>query len=170
MFLQIEIAGCWFGMESRRLQPVWQCVVYLQALSDIQIAVKMVQSSAYGDEHPLDRQYNALQCQLQPLSSCSQEYQVSTCALVEFTQSMFMCSLEVCYSWVGTKACIYWSGRVSLPSTAQLLFSLWRWLRDIFRQPMLPLTLTSPWLFWTSSLWTGRGRRMASSHNYTTGA
>ncbi|XP_041697233.1 poly [ADP-ribose] polymerase 2 [Coregonus clupeaformis] len=51
-------------------------IALLEALSDIQIAVKMVQSSAYGDEHPLDRQYNSLQCQLQPLSSCSQEYQV----------------------------------------------------------------------------------------------
>uniref|UniRef100_A0AAQ4QMW5 Poly [ADP-ribose] polymerase n=1 Tax=Gasterosteus aculeatus aculeatus TaxID=481459 RepID=A0AAQ4QMW5_GASAC len=48
----------------------------LEALSDIQIAVKMVQSSKDGDEHPLDRQYCSLQCQMQPLDSGSHEYKV----------------------------------------------------------------------------------------------
>ncbi|KAL6489704.1 hypothetical protein MHYP_G00000490 [Metynnis hypsauchen] len=46
------------------------------ALSDIQIAVKMVQSSCHGDEHPLDRQYRSLKCELQPLASDSHEFQV----------------------------------------------------------------------------------------------
>uniref|UniRef100_A0A8C4GG11 Poly [ADP-ribose] polymerase n=1 Tax=Dicentrarchus labrax TaxID=13489 RepID=A0A8C4GG11_DICLA len=46
----------------------------LEALSDIQIAVKMVQSSNDSDEHPLDRQYRSLQCQLQPLDSATNEY------------------------------------------------------------------------------------------------
>uniref|UniRef100_A0A8C3B0C5 Poly [ADP-ribose] polymerase n=1 Tax=Cyclopterus lumpus TaxID=8103 RepID=A0A8C3B0C5_CYCLU len=49
----------------------------LEALSDIQIAVKMVQSSKDGDEHPLDRQYSSLHCQMQPLDSSSHEYTVS---------------------------------------------------------------------------------------------
>ncbi|KAM8839066.1 poly [ADP-ribose] polymerase 2 isoform 1-T1 [Synchiropus picturatus] len=48
----------------------------LEALSDIQIAVKMVQSGKDDDEHPLDRQYRALRCQLDPLDSSSHEYQV----------------------------------------------------------------------------------------------
>ncbi|XP_075954152.1 poly [ADP-ribose] polymerase 2 [Anarhichas minor] len=48
----------------------------LEALSEIQIAVKMVQSSGEGDEHPLDRQYCSLQCQMQPLDSSSHEYTV----------------------------------------------------------------------------------------------
>uniref|UniRef100_A0A8C4DMA6 Poly [ADP-ribose] polymerase n=1 Tax=Dicentrarchus labrax TaxID=13489 RepID=A0A8C4DMA6_DICLA len=48
----------------------------LEALSDIQIAVKMVQSSNDSDEHPLDRQYRSLQCQLQPLDSATNEYKV----------------------------------------------------------------------------------------------
>ncbi|CAG5896401.1 unnamed protein product [Menidia menidia] len=51
-------------------------ITLLEALSDIRIAVKMVQSSAGGDEHPLDRQYRSLQCKLQPLDSSSNEYQV----------------------------------------------------------------------------------------------
>lgn len=36
----------------------------------------MVQSSKDGDEHPLDRQYRSLQCQVQPLESGSNEYKV----------------------------------------------------------------------------------------------
>ncbi|XP_019121431.2 poly [ADP-ribose] polymerase 2 [Larimichthys crocea] len=51
-------------------------IALLEALSDIQIAVKMVQSSKDGDEHPLDRQYRSLQCQVQPLESGSNEYKV----------------------------------------------------------------------------------------------
>ncbi|XP_067462608.1 poly [ADP-ribose] polymerase 2-like isoform X1 [Thunnus thynnus] len=48
----------------------------LEALSDIQIAVKMVQSSRDGDEHPLDRQYSSLKCKLQPVDSSANEYKV----------------------------------------------------------------------------------------------
>lgn len=48
----------------------------LEALSDIQIAVKMVESSADGEEHPLDRQYKSLHCGLQPLDAGAHEYQV----------------------------------------------------------------------------------------------
>ncbi|XP_035489725.1 poly [ADP-ribose] polymerase 2 [Scophthalmus maximus] len=51
-------------------------IALLEALSDIQIAVKMVQSSEGSDEHPLDRQYCSLQCKLQPLDSGSHEYKV----------------------------------------------------------------------------------------------
>ncbi|KAK1879534.1 Poly [ADP-ribose] polymerase 2 [Dissostichus eleginoides] len=48
----------------------------LEALSEIQIAVKMVQSSGDSEEHPVDRQYSSLQCQLQPLDSGTNEFQV----------------------------------------------------------------------------------------------
>ncbi|KAM7400173.1 hypothetical protein PAMA_004733 [Pampus argenteus] len=48
----------------------------LEALSDIQIAVKMVQSSGGGDEHPLDRQYQSLHCKLQHIDSSSHEYKL----------------------------------------------------------------------------------------------
>uniref|UniRef100_A0A8C2K440 Poly [ADP-ribose] polymerase n=1 Tax=Cyprinus carpio TaxID=7962 RepID=A0A8C2K440_CYPCA len=51
-------------------------ITLLETLSDIQIAVKMVQSSVQNDEHPLDRQYRSLQCRLQPLDSNSNEYKV----------------------------------------------------------------------------------------------
>uniref|UniRef100_A0AAQ5XD06 Poly [ADP-ribose] polymerase n=1 Tax=Amphiprion ocellaris TaxID=80972 RepID=A0AAQ5XD06_AMPOC len=51
-------------------------IALLEALSDIQIAVKMVKSSEDSDEHPLDRQYHSLQCKLQPVDSSSNEYQV----------------------------------------------------------------------------------------------
>ncbi|XP_041805521.1 poly [ADP-ribose] polymerase 2 isoform X2 [Chelmon rostratus] len=51
-------------------------IALLEALSDIQIAVKMVQSSEDSDEHPLDKQYSSLQCQLQPLDSSSNDYKV----------------------------------------------------------------------------------------------
>ncbi|KAJ8011790.1 hypothetical protein DPEC_G00061910 [Dallia pectoralis] len=69
-----------FGLKTppiiRSEEELKEKIALLEALSDIQIAVKMVQSSAFGDEHPLDRQYRSLQCQLQPLPTGSQEYQV----------------------------------------------------------------------------------------------
>ncbi|XP_051943359.1 poly [ADP-ribose] polymerase 2 isoform X2 [Hippocampus zosterae] len=48
----------------------------LEALSDIQIAVKMVESSSDGDEHPLDRHYHTLNCKLDPLDPLGEEYKV----------------------------------------------------------------------------------------------
>ncbi|XP_071397216.1 poly [ADP-ribose] polymerase 2 isoform X1 [Centroberyx affinis] len=51
-------------------------IALLEALSDIQIAVKMAQSSQNSDEHPLDRQYHSMHCQLQSLNSSSNEYKV----------------------------------------------------------------------------------------------
>ncbi|CAM4590044.1 unnamed protein product [Leuciscus chuanchicus] len=51
-------------------------ITLLEALSDIQIAVKMVQSSVQTDEHPLDRHYRSLQCRLEPLDSHCNEYKV----------------------------------------------------------------------------------------------
>ncbi|XP_049603711.1 poly [ADP-ribose] polymerase 2 [Syngnathus scovelli] len=49
----------------------------LEALSDIQIAVKMVESAGDGhDEHPLDRHYRSLNCLLHPLDPLGEEYKV----------------------------------------------------------------------------------------------
>ncbi|KAG7220863.1 hypothetical protein INR49_031315 [Caranx melampygus] len=59
-----------------REEELKEKIALLEALSDIQIAVKMVQSSQDSDEHPLDRQYHSLHCKLQPLDSSANEYQV----------------------------------------------------------------------------------------------
>ncbi|KAG7313699.1 hypothetical protein KOW79_000079 [Hemibagrus wyckioides] len=58
-------------------------IALLEALSDIQIAVKMVQSSSVSDENPLDKHYRSLKCLLQPLEPHTQEYQV----IVKYLQS-----------------------------------------------------------------------------------
>ncbi|KAM3866166.1 poly [ADP-ribose] polymerase 2 [Diretmus argenteus] len=69
-----------FGVKTppiiRTEEELKEKIALLEALSDIQIAVKMAQSSEDGDEHPLDRQYCSLHCQLQPLDSSSHEYTV----------------------------------------------------------------------------------------------
>lgn len=49
---------------------------FLKALSDIQIAVKMVKASEDSNENPLDRHYRALHCRLQPLDNGCHEYKV----------------------------------------------------------------------------------------------
>uniref|UniRef100_A0A671RND0 Poly [ADP-ribose] polymerase n=1 Tax=Sinocyclocheilus anshuiensis TaxID=1608454 RepID=A0A671RND0_9TELE len=69
-----------FGLRTppiiRTEEELKEKIALLEALSDIQIAVKMVQSSVQNDENPLDRQYRSLQCRLQPLDSNSHEYKV----------------------------------------------------------------------------------------------
>uniref|UniRef100_A0A1A8FAE9 Poly [ADP-ribose] polymerase n=2 Tax=Nothobranchius korthausae TaxID=1143690 RepID=A0A1A8FAE9_9TELE len=69
-----------FGLKTppviRSEEELKEKISLLEALSDIQIAVKMAQSSADSDEHPLDRQYHSLQCRLQPLDASSREYKV----------------------------------------------------------------------------------------------
>uniref|UniRef100_A0A7N6C155 Poly [ADP-ribose] polymerase n=1 Tax=Anabas testudineus TaxID=64144 RepID=A0A7N6C155_ANATE len=62
-----------FGLKTppiiRTEEELKEKIELLEALSDIQIAVKMVQSSVDSDEHPLDRHYCSLQCKLELLSS-----------------------------------------------------------------------------------------------------
>ncbi|XP_010785214.1 poly [ADP-ribose] polymerase 2-like [Notothenia coriiceps] len=69
-----------FGLKTppviRTEEELKEKISLLEALSEIQIAVKMVQSSGDSDEHPVDRQYSSLQCQLQPLDSGTNEFQV----------------------------------------------------------------------------------------------
>ncbi|CAN9503018.1 unnamed protein product [Ophioblennius macclurei] len=69
-----------FGLRTppiiRTEQELKEKIALLEALSDIQIAVKMVQSSADSDEHPTDKQYQSLRCKLQPLDSGCNEYKM----------------------------------------------------------------------------------------------
>lgn len=69
-----------FGLRTppiiRSEEELKEKITLLETLSDIQIAVKMVQSNVKSDEHPLDRQYHSLNCQLQPLDTDSNEYKV----------------------------------------------------------------------------------------------
>ncbi|KAJ8272577.1 hypothetical protein GJAV_G00090860 [Gymnothorax javanicus] len=69
-----------FGLRTppliRTEQELKEKIALLEALSDIQIAVKMAQMDGDSLEHPLDRQYHSLHCQLQPLDSSSNEYKV----------------------------------------------------------------------------------------------
>ncbi|XP_026231059.1 poly [ADP-ribose] polymerase 2 isoform X2 [Anabas testudineus] len=69
-----------FGLKTppiiRTEEELKEKIELLEALSDIQIAVKMVQSSVDSDEHPLDRHYCSLQCKLESLNSSSHEYKV----------------------------------------------------------------------------------------------
>ncbi|XP_051989400.1 poly [ADP-ribose] polymerase 2-like isoform X2 [Xyrauchen texanus] len=69
-----------FGLRTppviRSEEEIKEKIALLETLSDIQIAVKMVQSSDQSDEHPLDRQYRSLKCGLQPLDSDSNEYKI----------------------------------------------------------------------------------------------
>ncbi|XP_006012127.1 poly [ADP-ribose] polymerase 2 isoform X2 [Latimeria chalumnae] len=48
----------------------------LEALSDIEIAIKVVKSEQKSSEHPLDRQYHSLHCSLTPLEHSSQQFKV----------------------------------------------------------------------------------------------
>ncbi|XP_055359532.1 poly [ADP-ribose] polymerase 2 isoform X2 [Betta splendens] len=69
-----------FGLKTppiiRTEEELKEKIALLEALSDIEIAVKMVQSNAGSDEHPLDTQYRSLQCKLEPLKSTSTEFKV----------------------------------------------------------------------------------------------
>ncbi|XP_030044961.1 poly [ADP-ribose] polymerase 2, partial [Microcaecilia unicolor] len=48
----------------------------LEALSDIEIAVKLVKSELSNPDHPLDQNYQKLGCSLQPLDHSSSEFKV----------------------------------------------------------------------------------------------
>ncbi|XP_036374761.1 poly [ADP-ribose] polymerase 2 isoform X2 [Megalops cyprinoides] len=69
-----------FGLRTppliRTEEELKEKIALLEALSDIQIAVKMAESDADSVEHPLDRQYGSLRCRLQPLAPDSQQYKV----------------------------------------------------------------------------------------------
>uniref|UniRef100_A0ACB8EWT8 Poly [ADP-ribose] polymerase 2 n=1 Tax=Sphaerodactylus townsendi TaxID=933632 RepID=A0ACB8EWT8_9SAUR len=48
----------------------------LEALGEIRIAIKLVRSEQLDQEHPLDRSYRGLNCQLQPLERDNPDFQI----------------------------------------------------------------------------------------------
>ncbi|KAJ8366951.1 hypothetical protein AAFF_G00336400 [Aldrovandia affinis] len=69
-----------FGLRTppliRTEEDLKEKIALMEALSDIQIAVKMAQTGADSLEHPLDRQYHSLHCQMQLLAPDCHEYKV----------------------------------------------------------------------------------------------
>lgn len=69
-----------FGLKTppiiRTEDELKQKIALLEALGDIEIAVKMVKASQDSEEHPLDRQYSSLHCQIQPVDSACEEFKV----------------------------------------------------------------------------------------------
>lgn len=75
----------------------------LKALGDIEIAVKMVKASQDSEEHPLDRQYSSLHCQIQPVDSACEEFKVWASLL---TSGQIMGSLAGQYGCQLNKMCL----------------------------------------------------------------
>ncbi|XP_065270081.1 poly [ADP-ribose] polymerase 2-like [Emys orbicularis] len=69
-----------FGLQPPPLIRTWQelqeKVQLLEALGEIQIAVKLARLELHGQEHPLDRSYRTLGCELHPLERDSAHFQV----------------------------------------------------------------------------------------------
>uniref|UniRef100_A0A8C5Q2Z2 NAD(+) ADP-ribosyltransferase n=1 Tax=Leptobrachium leishanense TaxID=445787 RepID=A0A8C5Q2Z2_9ANUR len=69
-----------FGLRTppliRTQQELAQKVCLLEALGDIQIAVKLASMELGSHEHPADRQYRQLHCTLEPLEHTSDTFQV----------------------------------------------------------------------------------------------
>ncbi|KAM3940242.1 poly [ADP-ribose] polymerase 2-like isoform 2-T2 [Leptodactylus fuscus] len=69
-----------FGLKTppliRTVEELTLKVRLLEALGDIQIAVKLASLDLRSHEHPLDRQYRQLQCNLEPLDKKSSEFQL----------------------------------------------------------------------------------------------
>ncbi|KAM9121040.1 poly [ADP-ribose] polymerase 2 isoform 3-T4 [Pangshura tecta] len=69
-----------FGLRTPPLIRTWQelqeKVQLLEALGEIQIAVKLARLELHGQEHPLDRSYRTLGCELCPLERDSAHFQV----------------------------------------------------------------------------------------------
>ena len=63
----------WLQMECIAVQ-----IPYLQALGDIEIAMKVLSDSgAAGDVHPIDRHYRQLGCKMEVLEHSSDTFKVS---------------------------------------------------------------------------------------------
>ncbi|XP_072271306.1 poly [ADP-ribose] polymerase 2 isoform X1 [Pyxicephalus adspersus] len=69
-----------FGLKTppliRTIEELALKVRLLEALGDIQIAVKLASMDLGSHEHPLDRQYRQLHCSLEPLDKSSDEFQI----------------------------------------------------------------------------------------------
>lgn len=54
-----------------------KAIFFFQALQDIQVAIKTLKSEVKDEAiNPLDRHYTAMECQLEPVESESDEYKV----------------------------------------------------------------------------------------------
>ncbi|XP_067837774.1 poly [ADP-ribose] polymerase 2, partial [Heptranchias perlo] len=60
----------------RTKKELQEKVGLLEALSEIEIAIKVVESELGSAENPLDRQYRSLHCSLQPLEHTASEFKV----------------------------------------------------------------------------------------------
>ncbi|XP_029470799.1 poly [ADP-ribose] polymerase 2 [Rhinatrema bivittatum] len=69
-----------FGLKTppliRTEEELKEKVQLLEALGDIEIAIKLVKSELNSREHPLDQHYKKLHCSLQPLDHSSSEFKV----------------------------------------------------------------------------------------------
>ncbi|XP_015680516.1 poly [ADP-ribose] polymerase 2 [Protobothrops mucrosquamatus] len=69
-----------FGLKTppliKSLRELQEKAQLLEALSEIRIGIKHVQSEQLDLEHPLDRSYRSLDCELQPLEKASDVFQV----------------------------------------------------------------------------------------------
>uniref|UniRef100_A0A6J0V640 Poly [ADP-ribose] polymerase n=1 Tax=Pogona vitticeps TaxID=103695 RepID=A0A6J0V640_9SAUR len=69
-----------FGLKTPPLintdQALREKTQLLEALSEIRIGIKAVQSEQLDQEHPLDRSYRGLGCEIQPLEKDSPDFQV----------------------------------------------------------------------------------------------
>ncbi|XP_059499871.1 poly [ADP-ribose] polymerase 2 [Stegostoma tigrinum] len=69
-----------FGLKTppliRSKKELQEKVGLLEALSDIEIAIKLVGSNMESTENPLDRHYHSLQCDLQPLDHATAEFKL----------------------------------------------------------------------------------------------
>ncbi|XP_067870541.1 poly [ADP-ribose] polymerase 2 isoform X2 [Heterodontus francisci] len=69
-----------FGLKTppliRTKKELQEKVGLLEALSDIEIAIKVVKSELGSTENPLDKQYRSLHCSLQPLEQNTSEFKV----------------------------------------------------------------------------------------------
>lgn len=63
-------------VKSVPLQPSWFPFSLLKALSEIRIGIKAVQSEQLDQEHPLDRSYRGLSCEIRPLEKDNPDFQV----------------------------------------------------------------------------------------------
>ncbi|XP_062511613.1 poly [ADP-ribose] polymerase 2-like isoform X2 [Corticium candelabrum] len=69
-----------FGMTRpptiRTTEQVKAKMSLLEALGDIEIAMRVMSEKGHADEHPIDRQYTSLKCQMTPLDKEVAEYKI----------------------------------------------------------------------------------------------
>ena len=70
---------------------------FAQALGDIQIAVKAMQEEAESLEHPVDKHYRTLHCDLMPLDHEHDDFKVGllSCTNVQFQKKIHTHPMEV---------------------------------------------------------------------------